>query len=101
VTTGIGNARNAIARSLFDPHRSGAGRDTEHDDDIGLLLPQQCRQLAVDRVVAGCEHMGEAPRSRECRPTTAHETGSHEAGRVDRRARKAAKAGNENGAQGL
>ena len=75
--------------------RTACGRKAEHQHDVGLVLRDQLRQVAIDRRVAGLEDVHDAPHIGERRPPPLRDRARERPARIERRAGKAAEAGDE------
>src|SRR5205085_497339 len=98
LSSGIGKQHGGrVARACLDAHERRARRKPEQQHDIGRMPREQLRQIAIDRRVAGLEHMGDAPQARELRPPLSCQRQGKRGARIERRPGEGPKAGNEHG----
>ena len=91
-----GNRIDFALRARVSTRTSGvrAGKP-EHQHDVRLVLGDELRQVAIDRRVAGLEDVHGALHVGERRPPPLRERQRERAARIERRAGKAAEAGDE------
>lgn len=87
--------RHRIARARLDAHERRASRKSEHQHDVRLVFCDQLRQVAIDGRVAGLENVHRAPYVRKRRPPPLRERQCNRPARIERRAGKAAEAGDK------
>jgi hypothetical protein len=88
--------RHGIARARLDAHVRRPRRETEHQHDVRLVLRDQLRQIAIDRRIARLEDVDRTPHIGECRAAALRNRERERPARIERRAGKAAEAGDEN-----
>ena len=92
-----GNSTDMRLRAnLLDAQVPRARREAEQQHDVGRLAREQRRQLAVDGGVARREHVGDAACLGERGAAARASCSGDEPARIERRAGKAAEAGDQN-----
>jgi len=87
--------RPPVSCAYLDPKVGRARCEPEHQYDVGSVPRDQCRELASDRRIARREHVRDPPDRAERRPPPARQAFGKRRSRIDRRAGKRAKPGDE------